>query len=134
MIVMFNEQLAGAAMIKGGGPCALRGWCFWPGDHQYNTEALQYLPIYMLGGDLDDIVLVREIHTAEKWFQSKGAENVYAEYEETGGHEYPNEWPQFADENGNNYDLAGIYMEFLFQDEEFKLPSNPNFNSNGQFY
>ena len=71
MLVMFSEQLAGGAIIKGGGPCALRGWCFWPGDHQYDTEGLEDLPIYLLGGNKDDIVKVSEIHNSEKWLETK---------------------------------------------------------------
>lgn len=132
--------MSGGAMIAGVGPCSTRGYkCDDPGI--YSTTGLSGMPIYIMGGVNDDLVLQYAVEEMATWFSDQGA-TVTEYYPTNVAHSYPNALPA-TDENPSvtdctdgyencGDDIAGKYLANLLG---VTLNSwNVNYNDNGQLY
>ena len=69
LLAIFSDQLDGGAIISGGGPCATRNWCWDKQARNYSTNGLINMPVFLWGGNNDEVVPIKEIKSTQNWFE-----------------------------------------------------------------
>ena len=75
LVSMFNQQIDGAAIFAGGGPCASANhFCKRkPSGEFYSTSGLLSMPILVYHGTQDEVVDFVNATVASDWFENEGA-------------------------------------------------------------
>jgi len=69
---MFNENIDGAGIHSGSGPCATTGFSCQDktiANVSYSTKGLKNKPIYVYSGVADDVVPNQFVRTTADWFE-----------------------------------------------------------------
>lgn len=74
LFTMFNENIDGAGIHSGSGPCATTGWaCPLGKKRSYSTKGFRNKPVFFYGGMNDTTVFPILTQITSVWFRLKGA-------------------------------------------------------------
>lgn len=99
LFTMFNDNIDGAGIHSGTGPCANAGWsCPLGKKRSYSTKGMKGKPVFFYGGMNDTTVFPILTQMTSAWFRIKGAK-VKTEWINEFEHIFPNSVPQHGKYN-----------------------------------
>lgn len=95
---MFNENVDGAAIHSGAGPCAVGGLtCPSSKLPSYTSKGIRDKPVFFYSGINDTVVKHAAVEITSLWFKLKGADVKHEWY-----HEFKHIFPQAVPSNEHN--------------------------------